>query len=204
MPARIQTGDAVDLGAYPGGDRPAEYRHERHDYFGTASGFPGYEFVVEEPLARQIHEDGWDGAWATRIRETAADPGSGYCTAFLRKACDQTCPARVQPGKRKSVRAKTCDCPRQLHVSLKSRSSETAARSEWVQRAHFWGSFKFPLTSPSPPAALLSSSPSANTFYRSRARMFHAILFVCESSTVPGESGCPFADSLSSAPAIRF
>jgi hypothetical protein len=125
MPARIRTGDAVDLGAYPGGDRPAEYRHERHDYFGTASGFPGYEFIVQEPLARQIHEDGWDGAWATRIRETAADPGSGYCTAFLRRACDQTCPARVQPGKRKTVRATTCDCPRQLHVSLKSRPSET-------------------------------------------------------------------------------
>lgn len=61
----------MDLADFPGGDRPVEFRHERHDYPGATPGYPGYEFEAVEPLARQLFDDGWDGLWATRIRRTS-------------------------------------------------------------------------------------------------------------------------------------
>ena len=40
MPARIRLEEVVSLGSFPGGDRVAELRHNRHDYAGDEFGHP--------------------------------------------------------------------------------------------------------------------------------------------------------------------
>ena len=50
--AVVSPGAAVPLENFPGGDRPDNYRHERHsEYEGATFGYPNLEFEVAEPLA---------------------------------------------------------------------------------------------------------------------------------------------------------
>lgn len=135
----------MELADFPGGDRPLELRHERHgDYPGDEPGYPDYEFEIEEPLARQLFDDDWNGRWATRIRRKSdgtyrgrmgAEKGEKraaratslylwvrYLPAKLRRACDKDCERKKPGAARKRKRAETCRCPMQLYVTLHTRS----------------------------------------------------------------------------------
>ena len=110
----ISLGDTVSLADFPGGDRPMEFRHERHDqYSGETPGYPGVDFHVVEPLTWQ----GEDGRWMTRLHRRGEVPEEdGYLPGFLRKACGEDCPRTKRDEKGR--KSNTCDCARQLHVSL--------------------------------------------------------------------------------------
>lgn len=117
-PGPIAMGDIVSLATFPGGDRPMAFRHERHDqYTGETPGFPGIDFHVREPLAWQDE----DGRWRTRLHRHGEDPEeSGYLPALLRKTCGTDCPRKKRDEKGRKFR--TCDCARQLRVTLVTRS----------------------------------------------------------------------------------
>ena len=114
----ISFGDTVSLADFPGGDRPVEFRYERHDqYPGETPGFPDIQFHVVEPLTWQ----GEDGRWMTRLHRRGEDPEKkGYLPGFLRKACGMDCPRTRRDEKGRKI--KTCDCARQLHVTLATRT----------------------------------------------------------------------------------
>ena len=117
MPAEFALGDTVALDHFPGADRPAEFRHSRHDYDGEDPGYPDYTFEATEPLAWQ---DTASGVWQTRLRLRGRD---GFLTATALRACDSKCERKKPPaGKRKRKRLESCSCPYQLHVTLNSRS----------------------------------------------------------------------------------
>ena len=122
MPAPIQRGDVVSLADFPGGDRPRRFRHSRHeDYEGEEPGFPELEFEVLEPLAWQAERPG--GRWLTRIR---ARGGSDYLAAYLGQACEpRSCPRLL--AKQWNQRAVECQCPRQLRVTLSTRTGRRVA-----------------------------------------------------------------------------
>ena len=114
----ISRGDVVSLAGFPGGDRPRslEFRHTRHldAYEGEQPGYPELDFHAVEPLAWQDE----DGRWVTRLRRRGEEE---YLCGKLRRACGKDCP-RTRRDEKTHRRARECACPRQLYVSLESRS----------------------------------------------------------------------------------
>lgn len=127
----ISHGDIVSLAGFPGGDHPKKFRHSRHldAYEGEQPGYPEFEFHVVEPLAWQ---DKADGRWVTRVRRRGEEE---YLRAKLRRACGKDCP-RTRRDEKTHRLAKTCDCPRQLHLSLESRTRRKGAPVPKTEEAY--------------------------------------------------------------------
>ena len=121
----------ISLGDYPGGDRPREFRHSRHeDYEGETPGYPELEFEATEPLAWQEVRPG--GPWLTRIRPRG---GGDFLPAHLAQGCDpKSCPRLI--AKRTHQRQEKCSCPLQLRVTLSTRTGRRC--TEFYSRICGW------------------------------------------------------------------
>ena len=123
------------------------------------SRYPEYVFHAIEPLCWQE-----GGVWTTRIRRRGEDE---YLPGYLVQACGDKCPRKRKPGKRRSARPTACECPYQLHVTLRSRSAHKHA--EPYSRLCAW-------VPPSEREAMLEPSCVLFCFNRRPSQPYHLLL----------------------------